>query len=106
MNSNWKSGDIWANGLGQKRRNLQNWVQVVFSQVSIFDIGRNCKICYSIKFPLWWCIFDIKLYSTCFRLEKGENLNAEAVYKAFEEMDLDCSKSLDWTEFVVCDFWL
>ena len=46
-------------------------------------------------------VSNIFNYPILFRLEKGENLNAEAVYKAFEEMDLDCSKSLDWTEFVV-----
>ena len=40
-------------------------------------------------------------FTRFFRLEKGENLDAEAVYKAFEEMDIDCSKSLDWSEFVV-----
>jgi hypothetical protein len=34
-------------------------------------------------------------------LEKGENIDADAVYKAFEQMDLDCSKSLDWVEFLV-----
>ena len=35
------------------------------------------------------------------RLEKGENIDADAVYKAFEQMDLDRSKSLDWLEFLV-----
>jgi len=45
-------------------------------------------------------ISKIEFKSYLAKLEKGENLNAEAVYKAFEEMDLDCSKSLDWTEFV------
>jgi len=45
-------------------------------------------------------ISKIEFKSYLAKLEKGENLDAEAVYKAFEEMDIDCSKSLDWSEFV------
>ena len=35
------------------------------------------------------------------RLEKGENIDADAVYKAFDQMDIDRSKGLDWVEFLV-----
>ena len=42
-----------------------------------------------------------KLYTCDIRLEKGENLDADAVYRAFDKMDIDSSKSLDWVEFMV-----
>jgi len=45
-------------------------------------------------------ISRIEFKSYLAKLEKGENLDADAVYRAFDKMDIDSSKSLDWVEFM------